>query len=188
VSPKLHDALIARVIAAMAYVAAAFEVSTELDDIDPEDREVLLDQVDCAGRHIADVIWFLHPVWREMSREDAEDHALEVFREHRPDIDEHARGLRVALDHLEAARAEVFEAARLIDRRRAQVRYRNVARELDFTADHLDNALYLLDPESWTAMIDAVTPAQRVQLASRLEVIELELEETRQIVRSRAMN
>jgi hypothetical protein len=64
-------------------------------------------------------------------------------------------------------------------------RYRDVAAELEFTADHLENALYLIDPDAFLADIDAITPADRVRLASRIEVIELELEENRELLRGR---
>jgi hypothetical protein len=180
-SPAL---LVAHVIATMAYVAHAFELAIDLDpELTPEDHAILLDQVDAAGRHLADVIWALHPQWRDLDQRAAESKALHLFREHRPDIDETRRGLDATLDALHSGVDEALAGAIEARTHGPQRRYRDVATELDFAADHLENALYLLDPESFRVAMDATTPTQRVKLASRLEVIELELEEHRAMLR-----
>jgi hypothetical protein len=182
-----RDALISHVIATMSYVAYLFELSLDLGDVfpDADTHEVLLDQVDCAGSHLAGAIWTLNPQWQDLDRRAAETKALELFREHRPDIDETARSRADAIEALHDAIEEALEGSSAARCRGPQRRYRDVALELDYTVDHLENALYLLDPESFRRTLDATTPSQRVKLASRLEVIELELDESRARVRSR---
>lgn len=179
--------LISYVVVCMAYIAQAFELALDLDEQleDTDDHEILLDQVDCAGRHLADVLWWLHPEWRDMDRRATESKALALFRKHRPDIDETLRGVQAAIDLLNNALDEALNGATAARWHGPKRRYRDIAAEFDFVADHLENALYLLDPESFRADTDALTPAQRVKLASRLEVIELEIEENREFLRLR---
>ena len=182
---KAPKELIAHVIETMAYNAQAFEIALDID-ADPDDREIVLDQLDAAGEHIAGVIWTLHPRWREMDRRASEMEAIKVFRRYKPDIDESFRGtgalLDAVYDSMRAARDGVT-AARW---RGPQRRFRDAAVELACASDHLENVAYLLDADRFIADVDATTPHERVQLASRIEVIELALDENRAYVRGRA--
>jgi hypothetical protein len=172
--------LVAHVIAAIAYVAVLFEVATDIEDPD-EDHQVLLEQLDCTGNHLANCIWALHPQWAVMSQRESEERALELFRLYRPRFTEDVRPIDLLHDALERA----IDGANLARKGRTESRYRDVALELGFVADHLEVALYLLDPDSFAAAIDATTPGQRVKLASRLEIIELDIDLTRQAIRER---
>lgn len=187
-SPQAAEDLVRHAVAAVAYLSHAFEVALDIElAVEAEDHLVLLDQIDAAGRHGADVIWALNPEWRDVDRRSAEAKILTVFRRYAPEIDESRRGrdvLVAALRDAIAAAHDGVRAARSYGRVR---RYRAVGAELEFCADHLENALYLLDTDAFVADIDATTPTDRVKLASRIEIIELELEENRELVRERGV-
>ncbi len=181
--PSLHR-LVGHVIATTAYVAHAFELSLDLHDVTTDDHPILLDQIDAAGRHLADAVWTLHPNWRGMDARTAENKALQLFRKHRPEIDEDERGRDAAVAAIQRAIDRSLEGAVEARRHGAERRTRDVAADLDAAVDHLEIALYILDPESFRISGEATTPAQRVKLASRLEIIEMELDEHRAILRA----
>ena len=176
--------VVSHVIAATAYVAHLYETLLDVD-VPGDDYLVFLEQIDCAGHHLASCIWALHPQWLDMDERAVERKALEMFRAHRPPFEDLLDSPHPTRDLLHDAFEQVVAGAKAARRKGAQRRYRDVAIELDFVADHLENLLYLLDPEGFAATVDATTPVERVRLASRIEVIELELEETREMIRAR---
>lgn len=181
--PSAPD-VVSHVVAAISYVAHVFEVMGEWDlDDDSGDYRVACAQADEAGEHLAVCMWALHPHWVGMEQRALEREALTIFRRHEPPLAEVTSVLELVHAAVERVMEGLMASERRGDERRGgERRYREVASELTFAHAHLENLLYLIDPRGFADDYDASTPEDRVLLASRIELIELELEESRRLI------
>jgi hypothetical protein len=164
------------VFAASARLAQAFCSLIDSDvGLDDDDHEVLLDQIDAAGSHNASLTYVLHPEWRSLHDSAVMEKVAELLERHGGETD--AEPIVLLADAFDRC----VEGVRAVPRRGMRV----VKRELEFAASHIDTAMYLLDPVGWGGNVDGTTPEERVRLASVIELIELEIEQNREVVRRR---
>ncbi len=186
-SPKrLPKNLEAHDIAVMALGAEAYDLALDDDyGLGVDDHDVLLDQLDAGVGHATLALWSLHPEWRTLDDSKVATKARALLRRLEPDLRESLSGhdrlvqlIRDAIDRAERGSA----AARWHGPRPM---FREVAYDLACSQEHFENALYLLDPDTFGAEIDTSDAKAKVRLASKIELIELSLEENREIVRQR---
>jgi hypothetical protein len=180
---KLSKDVEAHAVAASTYLLHAYEVALDIE-LDGVDEEVVCDQLDAAGGHVAAAIRALHPEWRHLDDAEFGDAALELFRSLRPEVDMSLDGPEgtVALVHQAIERARV--GARCASHSGSR-RFREISLELHFASEHLDCALFVLDPVPYFASVDEATGTVRDAMITRLNRIEIEVADHRAAVRER---
>ncbi|MEX2395015.1 MAG: hypothetical protein WD826_11110 [Actinomycetota bacterium] len=181
--PKLSKDVEAHAVAASAYLLHAYEIALDLE-IDGVDEEVVCDQLDAAGGHVASAIRALHPEWRHLDDREFGDTALELFRSLKPDVDMTLEGPDGTVELIHHAIARAREGARCASRSPSR-RFREISLELHFVSEHLDCALFVLDPVPYFAAIDESPASAQDALVTRLNRIELEVADHRAAVRDR---
>lgn len=166
------------VITALSLLSELFEelLACDLEDFDEIDREVLIDQVDDAGRHITSALFALRPDLAKLAPERRVRHLDALFARYPYELDcrctteeQHIRGLATN------AHNELLETL--------ATRNPRVRDEADFAMSHLDVVLLLLDPDMYSRAIESASSDDRVKLAAQAEQAELMLEEARELVK-----
>jgi hypothetical protein len=155
-------------VRALAYLSELFEYALSRPfDLDDLDSEVVIDQIDYAGRHTTAALFALRPDIALLPPEDRGDILDVLFDEHDPaELDE--------LGLLDVAWVELDQVT-------------PSSEEVDAALAHLDVVNHVLDPDLLPRLIANASPEERVQLASQLECVELMLEEARDAVRGGAL-
>jgi hypothetical protein len=161
-----------RIVTALSLLSELFDEALGFDDLPAVDHDVLLDQVDAAGRHVTNALFLHRP---DLRRRPPEKRDLDALFARYP----------VELDHTDIdslAMRAYDELAEILAARNHRVR-----READHAMSHLDVVLLLLDPDMYTRAIETASSDDRVRLAAQAEQVELMLEEARAFVREDVM-
>jgi hypothetical protein len=161
-----------RIVTALSLLSELFEEALGLDDVSPEDHDVVLDQVDAAGRHITNALFIHRPDLKLIPPEQRDLDRLFARYPYEPD--------HTDIDSL--AIHAYDEIAEILNARNHRVR-----READHAMSHLDIVLLVLDPEMYTRAIETASSDDRIRLAAQAEQVELMLEEARAFVREDIM-
>ena len=164
-----------RIVTALSLLSELFEETLERSlDLDDVDLDVLIDQVDDAGRHVTGALFAHRPDLAKLPPEDRVPHLDRLFARYPVDLcgDDVASLAMRAYDEL----ADILMRAHDAD----------VRREADFAMSHLDVVLLLLDADIYSRAIETASAADRVRLAAQAEQVELMLEEARALTRENA--
>ncbi len=155
-------------VRALAYLSELFEDALgRVFDLGPLDDDVVIDQVDAAGRHTTAALFAL-----------------------RPDLALLQPGLRAdALDALFDEHVAAYEAGpdELLHRAWCELSEALPDDEVDYALSHLDVVSHVIDPDALHRSMAEASPRERVMLASMIETVELMLEEARDAVRGGAL-
>ena len=127
--------------AVSAFVSQA-EVHAWNLGIDMIDEDVIADQLEATGNHLAEALWTLHPEWRRMTHDEHEREALVLFRRYLPDDVE-----AEPVDVLQLCTEAVARCRQLVMTcwRASSARYADIGIEVDCAIDHLLRIIYVLD-------------------------------------------
>lgn len=156
-----------RIVTALSLLSELFEQALGYDELDELDHDVLIDEIDDAGRHITNALFLHRPDLRRLLPEQRNLDRL--FERYPCDLD-HADLESLAI-HAYDELAEILAA-----------RNYHVRREADYAMSHLDVVLLLLDPDMYTRAIETASSDDRIKIAAQAEQVDLMLEEARAIV------
>lgn len=166
------------VITALSFLSELFEevLACDLDDFGEIDREVVIDQVDDAGRHVTSVLFALRPDIARLKPEQRVDHLDRLFARYPFEFD---CSCRTEDEHIQALASRAWnELSEVLSSRDPRVR-----EEADFAMSHLDVVLLLLDPDMYSRALEDASADDRIRLAAQAEAVELMLEEARELVK-----
>lgn len=167
-------------VACSTYLLRAYELSLTLD-LDRVDVQIVADQIDDAGGHVAGAIHLQHPEWGDLDAMEFADEALQTFRALRPQIDPKLVAESGCVRCIELAIEEARRASDLAVRSEGEWG-RQIAFQFHLALDHLECALFVLDPVRFFAAVEGATGTGRATLASRLARLELEVAEHRESI------
>jgi hypothetical protein len=167
------------IVTALSLLSELFEeVLAKSLDLDDVDAEVLIDQVDDAGRHVTSALFALRPDLARMPPELRVPHLDALFARYPVELDCRCRTEREHIETL-AGRAWDELGDALGDRRARE--------EADFAMAHLDIVLLLLDPDMYSRALETASASDRVRIAAQAEQTELMLDEARALTRENAL-
>jgi hypothetical protein len=173
--------------AAKGYTENVLAVCSEQQaGLDPEEHEIVFDEVDAADEHLIIALVGLHPEWEELDDEGLERALDDGFRKHIPLDTPAPRAERDGIVEMLAEACEtLFDALGAVEAVNRIDVDDSAADEVDCAIGHLECALLLLDPELFSVPAQIASPDERIRYASRMELLELQLEESRTFARTR---
>lgn len=157
-----------RIVTALSLLSELFEeaLAADLHDLAPIDREVVVDQIDAAGRHVTNALFLHRPDLRALPPERRVPHLDRLFARYPFETygDDIATLAMHAYDELDGV---------------LKARDHDVRREADYAMSHLDVVLLALDPDMYSRALETASADDRVRIAAQAEQAELMLEEAR---------